>query len=534
MEDAQTSCDPDPDLTGSAGPEGPAHMPPRDEDDGDEWRILRFFTGLLPGLFHQYERLCKWIASDGVHDLGFFASTFFCGPAGLYVWESRKGGFFRRLFRGILAWMLLIWGLVVFVNFGWALALVTLVPGRPFRWIVRKLKVARARPAPEVPKKLTFEVRGLDIVSLVFASVVFLVFVANRDELSRMDFVSDSDPVYHMAVAKQILDHHGKLPEWDRWEYAPFGRPHLYHPAIHYLIAFFSWKTGDVLYGFNTVQMLLYPLALISGWYFARWMFGAVGGFLALVFLSMDTAFLMSQVMVLPAALVTALVPLILLFFLTRRTIPTVILLTIALYTHGPVGVPEFVVLGLFVFSVRHREYFPFFRKVMAFAGLLLVPWLGFRTLSYGAWFGTSSGAMGAKNAAEIVKLGVVQLQIISPILLFLALRTWRRDKDARLGAVKSLLIGFLPMLLVYGGRYFMHTAPLWAVLIGRNFGGWLGRHEEAAEGGDARARKSMRRRVLAFVVLAFVPLPVISTGMGRGRTSGPASPARTRRSRLR
>ncbi|GAG12622.1 unnamed protein product, partial [marine sediment metagenome] len=193
-----------------------------------------------------------------------------------------------------------------------------------------------------------------------------------------------------------------------------------------------------------------------------------------------------------------------------------------------------------------------FFRKVITFAGLLLVPWLGFRTLRYGAWFGTSSGAMGAKNVIEIVKLGVVQLQIISPILLFLAFRgsvperlrrrclitipillvlaflispillvlaflIWRRDGDSRLGVVKSLLVGFLPMLLVYGGRYFMHTSPLWAILIARNFEKWLGRHEEAAEAGDARARRSMRRRVFAFLALAFVPLPVILTGMKKG-----------------
>ena len=264
MEDAPPPADSAPHA---AGPDPDPGIDVSSKEE--EWGLLRFFTGLLPGLFHQYERLCKWIASDGVHNLGFFASTFFCGPAGLYVWESRKGGFLRRLFRGVLAWMLLTWGLVVFVQFGWMLALVALVPGRPFRWIVRKLGIARARPAPEVPKKLTFEFVTLDIVSLVFVSVVFLVFVANRDQIARLDMVSDSDPIYHMAVAKQIIDHRG-LPEWDRWEYAPFGRPHLYHPAIHYLIAFSSWKTGDVLYGFNTLQMLMYPLALLAGWDFAR------------------------------------------------------------------------------------------------------------------------------------------------------------------------------------------------------------------------------------------------------------------------
>jgi hypothetical protein len=196
-----------------------------------------------------------------------------------------------------------------------------------------------------------------------------------------------------------------------------------------------------------------------------------------------------------------------------------VLLVTVALYTHGPVGVPQLVVLGLLVFSMRYRGYFPFFKKVAAFAGLLYVPWIGrLLALGYPAWFGTSSGAMGpAKNAAEVVARGLLQLQIISPILLALALRAWwrdRRDGDERLGPVKSLILGFLPMLFAYGGRFFMHTWPLWAILVARNFDRWLARPEPGAESGDPVARRSLRRRTLAFVALAFVPLPVISLGM--------------------
>ncbi len=110
MEDTPPPADSAPHA---AGPDPDAGIDVSSKDD--EWGLLRFFTGLLPGLFHQYERLCKWIASDGVHNLGFFASTFFCGPAGLYVWESASGGFFRRLFRGALAWIVLATGLAVFL-----------------------------------------------------------------------------------------------------------------------------------------------------------------------------------------------------------------------------------------------------------------------------------------------------------------------------------------------------------------------------------------------------------------------------------
>jgi len=484
--------------------------------------VLARVAWFLPALFMRYERLCERVASRGVHNVAFFLSTAFFAPVGLYVWESRRGRALPgRIGRGVAAWALLILAAGAILNGGWALGAIALVLGRPIGWLLRVTRLARARPSPEVPGRLTFDARALDVAALVFISLIFLVFVANRDDLSRMDGVVDSDPAYHMAVARQIIDHGGRLPRWDYWEYAPFGRPHLYHPGLHYLIALFSWKSGDVLHGFNTIQMLLYPLALFGGWYFARWLFGAACGFLALIFLSMETAFLFTQAGVLPAAVVTAMIPAILMAFLARRTVATVVFLTVALYTHGPLGVPQLVVLGLLVFSMRHREWFPFFRKVAAFAGLLYLPWI-VRMLELDglAWFGSSVGAMGpARGAVEVVGRGLLQLQIFSPILLLLAFRTWRRDGDGRLGAVKSLLLGFLPMLFAYGGRYFMHTAPLWAVLVARNFDAWLASPEPTAEEGDPAARRSLRRRTLAFVGLAFVPLPVISFGMpGAGR----------------
>jgi len=554
---------PAPDVTLSP-PDG--EPPVREKADGPDFIVK--VASFLPNVFMAYERLCRRIASPGVHNLGFFLSTAFLGPAGLYVWERRKacGQFrpawrrvaawvlffgvmifflaapyrfapglaiglltsvvvallwFRREVCGLAAWVLLFFGVLFFLfgapfDFvpGLLIGLLTLVPGRLIRRILKYTRLARARPMPAIPRKLTFEVRGLDIASLIFISVIFFVMVANRDELARIDMVTDSDPTYHMAVARQIIDQKG-LPEWDRWEYAPFGRPHLYPSVLHGLIALFSLKSGNVTFGFNTVQMLLYPLALLVGWYFARWMFGAAAGFLSLIFLSMGTFYLVTQTMAMPAGLVTALIPLILMSFLARRTVATIALLVVALYTHGPFGVPHFVILGLLVFSMRYREYFPFFRKVAAFAGVLYLPSIGM-TIKYWDWIHTSSSAMGpANDAVELVARGLLQLQIISPILLFFAFRTWWRDGDERLGAVKSLLLGFLPMLLAYGGRYFAHTWPLWAVLIARNFEGWLGRHEHAAEEGDARARKSMRRRKLAFVALAFLPLPAISFGMG-------------------
>ena len=549
----------------STSPPGDAPAPEGDPFE-DEYGLV--VTALLPNLFRLYERICKRIATPDVHNLAYFASTAFCGPVGVYVWEARRGwiskhatlgrlkwfvvvlaiagsigagnpgplillapvaafvwtGRFgewsRRLVIGLLAWVILAGGVVVFAVAGWAVALITLVASRPLRWLFKFWRLTRTRPDPDIPPKLTFEFQTLDIVSLVFIGFVFLVMVANRDDLLRWDQVGGSDPAYHMAVSRQILEgprrFPGRIPLWDRWEYAPFGRPHLYPPGLHVLIAFFSGGPEDVAFGFNTIQILLYPMALLCGWYFARWLFGAAAGFASLIFLSMDTGFLLTQAMVLPSQVVTALIPLILMAFLARRAKTTILLLTIALYTHGPVGVPEFVVLGLLVFCMRYRSYFPLFRKVVAFSFFLYLPWL-IHVLRFHEWLGTSSGAMGARTAGEVIGKGIIQLQIINPVLLIIALLGWRREKDDRAGVVKALLTGFLPMLLTYGGRYFMHTWPLWAILAGRYVHGWLERAMGAPANELTARRPSLSKRVTALLLFAVLPLPVLATGMGSG-----------------
>ena len=273
--------------------------------------VLSRLTGFLPNFFYYYEYLCRFIASDGVHNLGFFMSTYFCGPAGLYIWESRTGGgWLRRLILGLLAWIVLAFGLLLFIKgFGWLIGIPPLLLGRPFRFIIRRTKLARPRPSLQVPQELTFKLGYMDVAALAFIAFIFLVLVANRDDLLQLKPIMDSDPAYHMAVARQVSEL-GRVPRWDRWEYAPFGRPHLYPPVLHILVAFFAGSPEEILFGFNTIQMLFLPLALLGGWYFARWLYGPAFGFATLILLSMDTAYLISQGMVLPAAMATALMPL--------------------------------------------------------------------------------------------------------------------------------------------------------------------------------------------------------------------------------
>lgn len=64
------------------------------------------------------------------------------------------------------------------------------------------------------------------------------------------------DTWYHLALADQILQR-GEVPLWDDWEFAPYGRPNLYPPVLHILLAGVGAVTGGVLNAgtlFDTVQ----------------------------------------------------------------------------------------------------------------------------------------------------------------------------------------------------------------------------------------------------------------------------------------
>jgi len=84
---------------GPLGADGACALPPTALDGNPQRPSAprEGLLGLLPGLVRAYERFCIRIASRDVHDLGFFLSTYFCGPVGLYLWEGRRGGLARAM-----------------------------------------------------------------------------------------------------------------------------------------------------------------------------------------------------------------------------------------------------------------------------------------------------------------------------------------------------------------------------------------------------------------------------------------------------
>jgi hypothetical protein len=337
---------------------------------------------------------------------------------------------------------------------------------------------------------LRFPLDRLDRVALGYVGVIALVFLAFRFKFQPHVV----DMWYHLSIAKVILES-GNIPAWDWWELAPTGRPHLYPPVLHLLIAGLGRLSGgDVIEGVRWLQTTFYPLALLTTWYLARWLTGSSRiGLLAVLIASMDFMHLALMVMAIASCLVNILLPLLLVAVLTRRFWLALTLLTLICYTH--LGIPYFVLAGLALFAWKRREYRRFVVGVAGLAVLLHLPWL-IRVVSYHDWlYAARVDPAAPRGRLPLGPLSLLNLHLIFLPCALLALRrlTWREPRKA---LVLSMLIGFLPFLATYGGRFSSHTVPLWSLLAALTLQRLL-------------PPAPTRRRLAGVLALTFVPFPL-------------------------
>jgi len=90
------------------------------------------------------------------------------------------------------------------------------------------------------------------------------------------------DPYYHLMVAQQVADAGGPIAyEW--WEAAPEGRPHLYPPAIHLVIAGLLALGFSPLTAIRLVSAVLPALTLLTIYLAARRLFNPAVALAALL-----------------------------------------------------------------------------------------------------------------------------------------------------------------------------------------------------------------------------------------------------------
>jgi len=451
--------------------------------------VLLRALSLLALLIGLLRRLAIWIATQRFYLFGFIPSSAGLWPLGLWCWHRPVKRWFYRLPLRAFSYLCFLFGTILFFKGLWRFALI-LFGIRILIWVDAWWKLGKPLSLPGEQTSNSIFRNPLDRVILLFIGTIFLIFAINKDRLA--GFLDDpSDNYYHMAVAQKILER-GEIPIWDDWEFAPSGRPHLYPPLLHLLIAFFAGAPDKAIEGLATVQMLLFPSALFCYWLlFRRWL-GVPLAFLSLIFLSMEMMFMMGCIMGLPASLANVLWPLMLLAFLNKRTWLATLLLGAVWYTHT--GMPMLISLGLLVFGIWKREHFRRAARVVAGAFLLSLPWT-VRYVAFSDWM-HPGGAQGFSPSSILARL--FWLQNLNLLFIALAIWGWFRCKEEKMALVKSQVLGFLPMLTQYGGRFFMHGAPFLSPLIAWTFRRWV-------------TGSITRRRVVALFLMTLIPLPCVN-----------------------
>jgi hypothetical protein len=469
----------------------------------------------LPTLIEYFEKVCIKIASKGWHRPGFYLSTLFTGPLALYLYRK------KTRYRLVNALFLLVANILFFffvyflLNLWIFLLLLPLARGVKFLYSTLRIGEKETQPIQweeaivietddEVfsRPKLRFHLEKLDLLALLFLLFIFLSFFVNADKFAPFG----DDCWYHLAAARKFIEL-DTIPLWDTWEFQwnpdiiPWetglpGRPHLYPPLLHILITIFSQDADHVIEGAKVLQIFLYPAALFTSWYFIRILFPSKVAFVALIILSMDLTFLLIFIGVMPSSLVNLFFPLLLLSFLSKRFWTSVLLMVLCLYSH--LSFPFLVLICLLVISYKYRTYWSFYKKFVIVSLLFYMPW-GLRVFIFQDFlrsFGTLVG-----NPILGLLIGMLSLQIFNPIFLWFGIKGLRQSSGINRDLVKYVLIGFLPALLFYGGRYWFHTAPFWAVFIALFL-----------------EKRITTKRGIAFLLLfALIPMPLIAFGLPGG-----------------
>ena len=445
--------------------------------------MLRAILNFPFTLTNLIERAFKRLAGEDWYRAGFHVATAGFGALALYFDSQKLGPGYA-----VVAWLSGIIGLAWFCLGGWwAFALVPLL-----RQGHRLHTPPSIAPEPDYAgKPFWFRLERLDYVSLGWIGLIAGVLAIGLPHAS----FNTPDAYYHIRAAQEILET-GKIPGHDYWSFAPLGRPHLYPPLFSWLLAQAARLfDGDVFQAMRLMKVL-WPLSVYStSWYVARWLFDARWGLLALLITGFTFDLMGVAFGAIPAVMAVNCSLLMLVCFLKRNFIAAIVFAVAGWYFH--LSIIPISLAGLALFSLWNRSYFGGWLIVVAGACAGFAPWIA-RLAANSEWLREVKivPTPGLYYSPYLTRVGrIFWLLYLNLFLALLALRgiPMLRWAELRNCIILTQSVAFVPMLFSYGGRFFMHTSQLWALVIAAP----LARHLDPP---------LSNRRIALFLLVAFVP----------------------------
>ena len=161
------------------------------------------------------------------------------------------------------------------------------------------------------------------------------------------------DIYYHLSVMKCFAAAGGYVTH-AFWEYAPFGRPHIYPPLFHFILLLL-YRTGLSVITVARLANFLMPLAALGSiWFVAGRIFNKRVAFLALLIASSVYTFYLATLTTMPAMLALICGIFSFYFIERRRLITASIFLIAAFYLH--LLVPWVMAAALLIYGIFERE----------------------------------------------------------------------------------------------------------------------------------------------------------------------------------
>jgi len=221
----------------------------------------------------------------------------------------------------------------------------------------------------EIP--FSWEVGALALI------VIFVLFQLLQWEI----FPLFLDIFYHLCVMAGFHQAGGYVSH-AFWEYAPFGRPHLYPPLLHILMLFFYKMGMTKLFLARFFNSMIYPLLLITVWWTFKKLFSARFSFFVLVVFTSSYGLYLSVMNLIPFSLVLIFWLFIFLCMDRERRLSAVLLLALSFYTH--IFAAGMIVLSLLIYGVLRKEKLKSCLKVGLSGILLAAPFLFFQFIHRG------------------------------------------------------------------------------------------------------------------------------------------------------
>ncbi len=288
---------------------------------------------------------------------------------------------------------------------------------------------------------------GYDVASLTLAALCLVLLFNLRDRLPVF-----LDGWYHLSVIRAFAERGFTTHAW--WEFAPFGRPHLYPPLFHLANAGFVRLTGaELLSVARFWSVVTFPLVLLAGWAAARSLFGKRAAWLTVLLMALNIGLLFPcSLILMPGTLALLLWPWVQRRVLRKDWMGGAIVLTLMAYLHF--GVTMVAAASLIVLAAGKRECRRSSFAVLAVAGGLYAPWL------IHLW-----------RHREYLHSAVANLPVFMPVFtvagLICGVLAFYRSRDAEALAVVSMILASGLFWFTVRERFWTYGGFLFALVGG-------------------------------------------------------------------